>query len=179
MDFRLDHRGHETAIAELFRATFTASEGASEGELIGSLAADLMAQTPAKDLRVFTAMQDGRLVAAVVFSRLSFPQDARQVALLSPMAVATDQQSKGIGQSLLAFALGTLRTDGVGVVMTYGDPVFYSKAGFCQITEGQARAPLPLSMPFGWLGQCLTGPEFAPLQGPSFCVAPLNRPDVW
>lgn len=42
-------------IAELFKATFSASEGVEEGALIGDLARRLMAETPAQDLRVLSA----------------------------------------------------------------------------------------------------------------------------
>jgi putative acetyltransferase len=95
------------------------------------------------------------------------------------MAVATGHQRQGIGQALLAQALAALRSEGVEVAITYGDPDFYGKVGFRPITEDQARAPLPLSVPHGWLGRSLTDRKMPMLRGESRCVPALERIDVW
>ena len=99
--------------------------------------------------------------------------------LLSPLAVATARQGFGIGQELLGQALEALRSDGVDVVATYGDPAFYGKVGFEPVSEDRARAPLPLSQPIGWIGQSLSGGQLTPLKGPGTCVAALNDPALW
>lgn len=169
--------GREQAVID--PATFTASEGADEGALIGELVRHLLAQTPAADIRVFCAEKDGKIIAAAVFTRLTFPQDPHVVFLLSPMAVAPEHQRQGVGQALLSNALDGLRREGVEVAITYGDPDYYRRVGFRPIPEDQARAPLPLSLPHGWIGQSLTDGRMPVLQGPSTCVAALNRPDVW
>jgi putative acetyltransferase len=85
----------------------------------------------------------------------------------------------GIGQALLTHALGALRAEGVQIAITYGDPSYYKQVGFMPITEDQARAPLPLSMPHGWIGQALIENKMPQLQGPSSCVPALNRTDIW
>ena len=95
------------------------------------------------------------------------------------MAVASRRQRQGIGQALLSDSLKALRFDGIQIAITYGDPNYYKRVGFRPITEDQARAPLPLSLPHGWLGQSLTGDEMPVLQGPSTCVSALNRSSVW
>jgi len=163
----------------LFAASFTASEGPEEGALIGALVRDLLATTPAPDLRVFASAQDGTLTAAAIFTRLHYPQDPALVFLLSPMAVATRHQRLGLGQRLLASALAALRTEAVDVVVTYGDPAWYGKSGFRPLTPDQAQPPLPLSMPHGWIGQALDGAPLRPLIGPSTCAPALNRPVFW
>ncbi len=171
--------GREQTIVDLFAATFTASEGADEGALIGGLVRDLLADTPLADVRVFCAEDAGQVIGAGVFTRLTYPEDPRSVVLLSPLAVATGRQRQGVGQALLSHALSALRSEGVEVAMTYGDPDYYGQVGFTPITEDQARAPLPLSLPHGWLGQSLTGQQMPALQGSSTCVSALNRADVW
>jgi hypothetical protein len=70
MDISADYKVHAATIGNLFTATFAASEGADEGALIGELARRLMAETPAQDVRVFTAWDRGELVGAILFSRL-------------------------------------------------------------------------------------------------------------
>lgn len=169
----------DNEIFGLFKATFTDSEGADEGALIGTLVNDILRDTPQRDIHVFTAMENGALIGGAIFSRLTYSDDSRMVFILSPMAVATDRQGKGIGQALLTHALAALREEGVDVVITYGDPAFYGKVGFRPLTEAIAAPPLPLSQPEGWIGQSLTEATLAPLQGNCTCVEALNAPDLW
>ncbi|MCE5975218.1 GNAT family N-acetyltransferase [Sinirhodobacter sp. WL0062] len=179
MDITSISAGRETEIVALFEATFTASEGADEGALIGDFVRDLLASTPEADLRVFCVQEGGALIGAGIFSRLHFPEDPRSVFILSPMAVATDRQGQGVGQALLRAALAALKSEGVDVAVTYGDPAYYGRVGFAPITDAQARAPLPLSFPHGWLGQSLSQDPMPQLAGPSHCIPALNRPALW
>ena len=179
MEFSTGPNGREEEIIDLFTATFTASEGSKEGALIGDLARSLLSSTAEQDLFVFTAEQDGAIIGGVLCSRLSYAQDDRSLFVLGPVAVATDQQRKGIGQKLLTHALAGLRSAGVDIAMTYGDPNYYAKVGFLPISEADAQAPFKLSQPEGWLAQPLTGHQITPLQGPSRCVEALNDPVFW
>ncbi|MBI1416316.1 MAG: GNAT family N-acetyltransferase [Limimaricola sp.] len=179
MKITTGHAAREQAIVDLVTATFTASDGEAEGQLVGTLARDLLADTPHDDIRVFCAEDEGAVIAAAIFSRLVYPQDTRVVFLLSPMAVATPFQRQGVGQALLTHALDALRAEGVEVALTYGDPNYYRKVGFRPITEEQARAPMPLGMPHGWIGQSLTDAPMPALNGPSRGVPALNKPDIW
>ena len=72
-----------------------------------------------------------------------------------------------------------LRKAHVDMAVTYGDPGYYSKIGFKQITEVFARPPFNLKHPEGWLAQSLTEAEMTPLTGPSCCVDALNDPVFW
>lgn len=179
MAFMSGHIGREQKISQLFSETFTASEGADEGRIIAGFVDKLMKTTPPEDLFVFTAFDDQSLVGCIFFSRLRYEHDDRTVFILSPVAVRPDQQKKGIGQKLIAYGLDALREKGVDVAITYGDPNYYSKVGFVQITEDCAKAPLALNVPEGWLGQSLSGAEMTPLAGPSRCVEALNDPALW
>ena len=171
--------GREQELIELFAATFTASEGPDEGALIGDLVRGLFAETPIGDIRVFCTEDEGHAIGAAIFTRLTYLEDPHVVFLLSPMAVAPERQRRGIGQALLSQAFEALRYEGIQIVITYGDPDYYGRVGFRPITEDRARAPLPLSVSHGWIGQSLTEEQMPVLQGPSTCVAALNRNDVW
>ena len=179
MEFTTNPANRTDDIIALFRSTFTASEGVAEGDLIGALVERMLATVGAPDIFVFCATDGGAIVGAAIFTRMSYPDDARTVFILSPMAVSTAHQGKGVGQKLLDFALGELRENGVDIALTYGDINFYAKVGFSQITVDTAQPPLPLTYPEGWLGQSLTGRVLAPLQGPSACVPALNDPALW
>jgi predicted N-acetyltransferase YhbS len=174
-----EYESRQPALVALFEEAFSASDGPEEGAAVGAFVARLLGETPIEDLRVFTALDDGRPVGCICFSRLDYPEDPRRVMLLSPVAVATAAQGRGVGQALIRHGLEALRAEGVDVAITYGDPAFYGKVGFHPITEAEARPPMPLSQPEGWIGQALTGAELAPLRGPSHCVTALNDPGLW
>lgn len=179
MEFSTEYKTRTQPIADLFAATFTASEGAEEGTLIGNLARRLMDDTPAGDLHVVTAWDDAALAGAIIFSRLTYDQDDRMVFLLAPVAVAPARQGKGIGQALISHGLAMLRDTGADIAVTYGDPNFYGRVGFAAISEADAPAPFALQYPEGWLGQSLTADAMTPLKGASHCVAAFNDPIYW
>ncbi|MBK5938424.1 GNAT family N-acetyltransferase [Halochromatium roseum] len=179
MPFSTDTQGREDVIIELFRATFTASEGAEEGALIGSLVHNLLASTAQQDRFVVIAEEEGAIIGGILFSRLTYEQDERTVFVLGPVAVVTDQQGMGIGQRLLNQGLAALRSAGVDIAMTYGDPGYYAKVGLRPISEKDAPAPFTLQQPGGWLAQSLTDQVMTPLKGPSRCVEALNDPMYW
>jgi predicted N-acetyltransferase YhbS len=176
MEFFSNYIGFEQDIEDLFKSTFTDSEGSEEGALIAELVRNLFIDTAPDDIQVFLARAGGDLVGGAVFTRLTYSRDPRVVFLLSPMAVATRWQGKGVSQRLLTEALASLREAGVDVAITYGDPAFYEKVGFKTLTESIAQPPLPLSQPEGWIGQSLTEAPLAALKGSSTCVAALNDP---
>ncbi len=179
MDHSADYTVHAGAIADLFASTFTASEGAEEGALIGALARRLIAQTPAKDLRVFTAWEEGTLLGGIFFTRLSYLGDPRTVFMMAPVAVATGHQGKGIGQRLIAHGLDVLRQEDVDIAVTYGDPAFYGRVGFKPVSEADLPAPQPLNQPQGWIAQSLTEAPLTPLSGPVRCVVAFDDPVLW
>ena len=165
-------------IKQLFTKVFSDAEGQSEGELIGNLTYDIMIGTDDQDLYGFVAIENEQIIGSILFTRLTF-QNGVNAFLLSPVAIQTSRQGKGIGQKLISFGVNHLKKNGVSVVFTYGDPNFYSKVGFNQITEKIAKAPFKLSQPEGWLAQSLVGDEIKPISGNSYCVEAFNKPEIW
>jgi putative acetyltransferase len=179
MEFLSGHIARQQQISELFTAAFSASEGADEGQVIGDFIRNLMQTTPNDDLFVWSAYEGDLLLGCIFLSRLTYEQDDRTVFILSPVAVRTDRQKTGIGRHLIAHGLEHLRKTGVDFVVTYGDPNYYSRTGFRQISEKFAQAPLKLSFPDGWLAQSLSNQDERPLIGPARCVPALNKPELW
>ncbi|MGR5147326.1 GNAT family N-acetyltransferase [Photobacterium alginatilyticum] len=165
-------------IIGLFAQTFSDSEGEAEGKLIGELVKELIETTDSNDLYVFVANTNNRVVGSILFTRLTFESD-KQVFLLAPVAVCTDYQGQGIGQELIKVGLQAIKNQGAELAFTYGDPAFYSKVGFRQVTEDQFKAPLSLSYPHGWLAQSLTEQELTPIAGGSICVPAFNKQALW
>jgi len=165
-------------IKRLFTKVFSDAEGQSEGELIGSLTSAIMMDTDAQDLYGFIAIENKQIIGSILFTRLTF-QNNVNAFLLSPVAIHTNHQGKGIGQELIGFGIDHLKKNKVSIVFTYGDPNFYSKVGFNQITEKTAKAPFDLSQPEGWLAQSLVSDEIKPISGKPYCVEAFNKPEIW
>lgn len=176
------------SICELFQLSFGDSEGAAEGEKIGQLARDLLEQTPANDIYVFVATNkknddhaSDRIVGCIMFTRFLFSDDPQTTAfLLAPVAVHTASQGKGVGQGLLTFGIEFLRSiHVVDLIVTYGDPKFYSKVGFQPVTTDFIPAPFPLTQPHGWQGQSLKGQKIKKITGTSTCVPAFDKAELW
>ena len=168
----------KSEIQQLFTKTFSDSEGHSEGALIGQLVLDLMNETGPYDIFGFVATENEKIIGSIFFTRLSFDAPV-EAFLLSPVAVQTNHQGRGVGQRLIHFGIDRLKEKGVKLVFTYGDPNFYSKVGFRLISEDTAKAPFELSQPEGWLCQSLDDGEIEPLSGISRCVKAFNNPEYW
>ena len=189
------------SIRQLFQQTFTDSENEQEGKTVGQLSYDLMDQPPPEDLFVFVAASTTaesnntttteELVGCIMLSRLTFPEEgggsnkSTTISfLLSPVAVRTSFQKRGIGQGLLRFAFEQLKESTgpkIDLIMTYGDPNYYSKVGFQPVKTDTIPAPFPLSMPQGWLALPLHQTEIQSISfgTTSCCVAALNKKDLW
>lgn len=178
IEFRHYHEEEKTPITKLFQSVFTDSEGPTEGKAIGSLAKDLFEKTPASDLYCFLATDGGQIIGAIFFSRLNFEVEI-PAFILAPVAVDTRHQGKGIGQKLIRHGLAELKADGASLIITYGDPAFYTKVGFRPLGPERISPPHALSQPIGWLGQSLDGGEIPKITGGCSCVEALDDPAYW
>jgi len=170
--------GQSQCVINLFDRTFSESEGLDEGKVIGRLVSDLILTTNERDIVGFVAAQKEAIVGCIFFSRLELSNE-KIAFLLSPVAVDTEQQGNGIGQQLIRYGIEYLRSMDVDLLFTYGDPAFYSKVGFKQISEDIVKAPLKLSQPEGWLAQSLRNGVIDAIEGPSQCVKALNKQEYW
>ncbi|MEM9717049.1 MAG: N-acetyltransferase [Pseudomonadota bacterium] len=119
------------------------------------------------------------MTGCILFTRLTYPNDDRVVLMLSPVAVATDQQGKGVGQNLITFGLEHLKSEGVDIVTTYGDPNYYSKLGYEPVSLDLVPPPVQPNYPEGWLARSFTDKKLSKLQGPCICIEAFNDPSVW
>jgi predicted N-acetyltransferase YhbS len=171
--------GLNAEIIELFKQTFTDSEGEKEGEVIGALVKRFLENTPEKDILVFLTLNYDQLVGGVIFSRLTFEESKINTWLLSPAAVVTSKQRTGLGQDLIKYAHEFLKRKGVQQVVTYGDINFYSKVGYQPVAEEVLLSPFKLTYPEGWIAQSLEGETLKSKKGKSYCEEALNVPELW
>lgn len=165
-------------VTQLFAETFSDSEGKEEGLSIGRLVRDLVTETDVQDILGFVASENDQIIGSIFFTRLWFQNDINAF-ILAPVAVHTNHQGKGVGQKLINFGINQLKENGVALLVTYGDPNFYSKVGFQPISEKLIKAPLKLTQPEGWLCQSLVGDEIEPIPGDVSCVEALSKPEYW
>ena len=178
MKYKILDKRSKTEVTSLFTSAFTSSEGEEEGKLIGSLVSELSANIDNEEIICFGAYEEESLIASIFFTHLRFNDDIL-VYMLGPVAVSTEHQGKGVGQALIQYGLNELKNRSVAVAITYGDPSFYSKAGFQPLSENFIRAPVRLSMPEGWLGQSLTNGPIPTINERPTCVKEFNDPVYW
>ncbi len=174
-DYKLSNT---TEIQQLFTRVFSDSEGLEEGERIGTLVQDMINDTAPEDIFGYIASEQERVIGCIFCTRLFFDSPI-EAFILAPVAISTNQQGKGVGQALINYGIGELKDKGIKLLLTYGDPNYYSQVGFQQITEAVIKAPQPLSQPEGWLCQTLDGSEITPIPGNSACVKALDNPVYW
>ena len=178
MNHKILDNTSQQEVADLFKAVFTASEGEQEGKLIGELASVLSSGIDDEELICFGTCEKESIIGSIFFTRLRF-SEAIRIYMLAPVAVSTRHQGMGVGQALINFGLDEMRRRSVDVVVTYGDPAFYSRVGFQALPENVIKAPLKLSMPQGWLGQSLTEAPIPTLEERPECVKVFNDPVYW
>ncbi len=166
-------------LIEIFRETFTDSEGPEEGELIAGLVKDMLEEQDNNSVHIYVCEDGKRIVAGAIFSRFIFKGQNVNAYIIAPVAVHTDYQRRGIGQKLISFAHEDLRDRSVDLLITYGDIKYYSKVGYTQISEDIIKPPLKLLYPEGWLAQSLSGEEVRQIPGDTYCVDALNDQKYW
>lgn len=178
MDFKYLSKVDKNKIEKLFTHAFTASEGEKEGNLIGKLSAWLSNEINNLDIYCFGAFINNELVGSIFFTKLYFNSNVN-VYMLAPVAVSPQHQKMGIGSSLIKFGIAEMKSKAVDIIVTYGDPSFYSKVGFQQITEDIIKAPFKLSMPHGWLGQPLKRKNIEKIKERPSCIEAFNNQVYW
>jgi putative acetyltransferase len=178
MIHRILDKSKQKEVEELFTSVFTSSEGEKEGKLIGNLSLQLASNIDNSEIICFGVYENETLIGSIFFTRLQFSTPV-QVYMLAPVAVSTEHQGKGVGQALINYGLNELKNRSATIVVTYGDPIFYSKVGFQALSENVIQAPLKLSMPFGWLGQSLMGEPIPTIDERPGCVKEFNNPIYW
>lgn len=169
--------GKANEIKQLYQSVFGHSDGAAEGESVANLAYQLITATPLQDRYGFV-LEDNDIIGCIIFSRITFGVN-NNAFILSPVAIHTGYQKQGLGQQLIRFGINQLKKQGAELLMTYGDPNYYSKLGFQPVPVDVIRPPFPLSFPHGWLGQSLIIDAIETMAGKVACVPALMDRRYW
>lgn len=86
------------------------------------------------------AVEDGEVVAHIMFSRLWADRDELYAAL-APLAVRPDRQGRGLGSALVRSGLESAVQFGAFGVLVLGEPAYYPRFGFSAELAGKVAAP--------------------------------------
>ena len=123
-------------------------------------------------IRSLVAEAGQTLAGHILFTLCSISGSDIRAALLAPLAVAPEQQRKGVGTALIREGLRLLGLQDVSQVYVLGDPAYYGRSGFEPETGVTPPYPLPEQWRDAWQSLRL-GSAPPPAQGE------LLLPEVW
>jgi putative acetyltransferase len=129
---RLEAVADRQAIHALHRAAFG---GDGEAKLVDALRAD------GAVVLSLIAAEGADIVGHVLYSRLTLDPPSNGALSLAPVAVAPEQQKRGIGARLIEEAHRMLTAKGEKIVFVLGDPAFYGRFGFSAAAAKPFRTP--------------------------------------
>lgn len=165
-------------VIPLFTDSFTDSDGEEEGKSVGDLVNSIFSSSNPEDIVAFITRDKATLVGCIIFTRVESNKEDN-IWLLSPVAINTAFQREGVGTSLINHGINELKKESASLIVTYGDPRFYSRFGFQQISEAVIKPPFPLSHPQGWQALPLQSDIIRPIRGEVIFQAAFNVPSLW
>ena len=157
--------------------------GNEEGPKVAALVNDLLNDKSAMPLLSLVAVENGKIIGHILFTKASITQTAESVSarILAPLAVHPDAQSKGIGRQLIKKGLNSLKNSGVELVFVLGHPDYYPRAGFIQAGAHGFEAPFPIPDEHAgaWMVQELCPGVRGRVKGKVKCSEVLNQPEHW
>lgn len=119
------------AIAEVVEAAFGRAD---EARLVERLRAD------ADAMFELVAVEDGRIVGHIMFSRL-WADRYELYAALAPVAVAPELQRSGVGSALVRRGVECAPEFGAAGLLVLGDPAYYGRFGFSREAAANVASP--------------------------------------
>jgi putative acetyltransferase len=176
MKIRTATRGDADAIRELYLSAFAEDER----DLVAQLAVELLFAEAAPPVLSLVSEDGGIVVGHVAFSPVTISGTRELLGhMLAPLAVSPSHQKQGIGSQLVKSGIGRLSELGPGILLVYGDPMFYGRFGFGVDAAEGFTPPFDLRYPFGWQGMALRDQNARTSTVKISCVAPFSNPALW
>jgi len=130
---------------EDFDAIAAVVEAAFKSPIEARLVEDIRASPHYVPELALVAEHDGRVVGHVMlsYSALVDGDSERSILQLSPLAVAPDVQSLGIGSALVPAACALADERGEPLVVLEGSPLYYGRFGFEPSANYGIQLPIP------------------------------------
>ena len=176
--FNLTKTKKPKSVQQFFKKVFTKSESTKEGNIVGNLSYKLSKLIDEENIIGIQGKINNKIVAYIFLSKLYFKEDYL-VYLLSPVAVDSNYQKKGLGQKIIQYGIKYLKKQNKDLLMTYGDPNYYLKSEFKKTNVTLIPAPYKLSQPIGWLVNKISSKRSIKLRSKPNCVLPLRNKKLW
>ena len=176
--FNLTKSRKPKSVQQFFKKVFTKSESTKEGNIVGNLSYKLSKLIDDENIIGIEGKINNKIVANIFLSKLYFKEDYL-VYLLAPVAIDRNYQRKGLGQKIIQYGIKYLKKQKVDLLMTYGDPNYYSKSGFKKTKVTLIPAPYKLSQPIGWLANKISSKRSIKLKSKPSCVLPFRNKKLW
>ncbi len=121
---------------------------------------------------------DSKIAAHALFTSCGVEGSSVEAALLGPLAVAPDQQRRGLGTALVRGGLKRLRDNSTGLVCVLGDPAYYGRLGFRPETRVKPPYRLPAEWSEAWQSQYLRD-GIEPVTGVLVVPRPWREAALW
>lgn len=165
---------------EVIRQIHLDAFGGEEGRAVSDLAVNVLRQTFDPPVLNLVVEIEGELAGHVAFSPVRSKENQELAGyILAPLAVAPRHQKRGIGTKIVEEGMSRLVSQGVGVILVYGDPEYYGRFGFEAEPAENYLPPFPLQYPFGWQAMLRSNRQPAAKPLPLTCVEPLIKADLW
>ena len=157
--------------------------GEIEGSQIVVLISNLLADKSAYPLLPLVATVEKSIVGYILFTstKIKHSDHTNCSAILAPLAVLPEFQSRGIGAQLVTRGLNQLMAVGVDIVFVLGHPEYYTKYGFSPAGKLGYEAPYPITdeNAAAWMvGSCLPD-QVERVNRKVVCADSLNKPVYW
>lgn len=163
----------------------TRAFGDEKGGEIAGLVEGLLADPSAAPLLSLLAIDDNdnQAIGHILFTnvRIASYEDIVSAAILAPLAVIPEKQSRGVGGMLIKEGLNRLSATGVDLVFVLGHPSYYPRYGFraAGVHGFEAPYPIPEEHADAWMVQELRPGVIGRVRGSVICADVLNQPEHW
>lgn len=151
--------------------------------MIADLVAGLLVDTTAQPVLSLLACEGDRPVGHILFTRADLEPDPQGIkaAILAPLAVIPEAQSRGIGRQLAEEGISKLEIQGVDLVFVLGHPAYYPRFGFVPAGAAGFEAPFPIPEKDAeaWMVLPLRAGLLGAVAGTVRCADVMNRPEHW
>lgn len=164
-------------IQRIYKSAFPGEEGV----VVAGLTEELLTDPSAEPTLSLLAEHNGQPVGHILFTRVEISDTKTEAAILAPLAVLPEFQSKGVGGQLIREGLEILSESGIKLVFVLGHIEYYPRHGFTPagIQGLEAPYPIPPECADAWMVQELSAGFIGTVKGKVKCADALNDPKYW
>jgi putative acetyltransferase len=147
------------------------------------LVCNLLDDPSAQPLLSLLAREGEQAVGHILFTaaRLDGAPQMVSIAVLAPLAVVPEAQTRGVGRQLIERGVQLLSESGVELVFVLGHPTYYPRHGFAPASSLRFVPPFPIPPKdeMAWMVRALGTEVIDSIHGRVVCADSLNKLEYW